>query len=128
MKSGFCYTNPERENQIKPLNLLFKYNFTIKLQKNAIIIMICFPIGALFYFLWFSCDVWRIISKAFHNTIPITLAVLKPLKHSRWLPRPLWMNSPMGAPMGAPMGGNGGKYFCCFIFRFFYFLIGFMGF
>ena len=34
MKSGFYYTNPKPENPIKPLNLLFKYNFTIKLQKN----------------------------------------------------------------------------------------------
>ena len=46
MKSGFYYTNPKRENPIKPLNLLFKDNFTIKLPKMAIIIMVCF--------LWFS--------------------------------------------------------------------------
>jgi hypothetical protein len=39
MKSGFYYTNPERGNPIKPFEILFKYNFTIRRQKNAMIIM-----------------------------------------------------------------------------------------
>ena len=43
MKSGFYYTNPKRKNPNKPLNLLFKHNFTIKLQKITIIIMVIFP-------------------------------------------------------------------------------------
>ena len=34
MKSGFYYTNPERKNPIKNLNLLFKYNFTHKMAKK----------------------------------------------------------------------------------------------
>ena len=42
MKSGFYYTNPERKNPIKPLNQLFKYNFTIKLPQMAILIMVFF--------------------------------------------------------------------------------------
>ena len=50
MKSAFFYTNPKRTNSIKPLNLLFKYNFTIKLPKTAIIIM-----AMIFHdFQWFS--------------------------------------------------------------------------
>ena len=43
MKSGFYYTNPKRKNPIKPLNQLFKYNFTMKYQKVAIIVMVFFP-------------------------------------------------------------------------------------
>ena len=39
MKSGFYYTNPERKNQIKNLKILFQYKITIKMQKNAIIII-----------------------------------------------------------------------------------------
>ena len=35
MKLGFHYTNPKRNKLIKPLNLLFKHNFTIRLPKMA---------------------------------------------------------------------------------------------
>ena len=38
MQSGFYYTKMKRKRSIKPFKILFKYNFTIKLQKNAIII------------------------------------------------------------------------------------------
>ena len=51
MKSGFYYTNPEREKSIKMFKILFKGNFTIKLPKNAIIIITMifhdFPMSAL---------------------------------------------------------------------------------
>ena len=50
MKSGFYYTNPKRGKTIKPLSQLFKYNFTIKLPKMAIIIMVFFPMIS-YYFL-----------------------------------------------------------------------------
>ena len=39
MKSGFYYTNPERKNPINNLKILFKPKITIKLPKNAIIII-----------------------------------------------------------------------------------------
>ena len=39
MKSAFYYTNPERKDPIKNLEILFKYNFIIKWPNNAIIIM-----------------------------------------------------------------------------------------
>ena len=39
MKSGFYYTNLKQKKSIKILRILFKYNFTIKWRKNAIIIM-----------------------------------------------------------------------------------------
>ena len=52
MKSGFYYTNPKRKRSIKPLKVLFKYIFTIKWQKMAIIILVLFPM----IFLWFSYD------------------------------------------------------------------------
>ena len=42
MKSRFYYTNPKRENPIKPLSPLFKYNFTVKLPKMAIITLVIF--------------------------------------------------------------------------------------
>ena len=48
MKSGFYYTNLERKYPIKPLNLLFKYNFTKQLQKMAIIIFVIFAPPAAF--------------------------------------------------------------------------------
>ena len=43
MKSRFYYTNPKREKSIKPLNLVSKYNFTIKWPKIAIILVVTFP-------------------------------------------------------------------------------------
>ena len=43
MKSGFYYTNPKRKKSIKPLKVLFKYKFTIKSPKNAIMSMVFFP-------------------------------------------------------------------------------------
>ena len=43
MKSGFYYTNPERKKSIKPLNLIFKCNLTIKRPKIAITIMVFVP-------------------------------------------------------------------------------------
>ena len=43
MKSGFYYTNLKQKKSTKILKVLFKYNFTIKLPKMAIIIMISFP-------------------------------------------------------------------------------------
>ena len=46
MKSGFCYTNPKRNKQLrKPLNLLFKYNFTTKWPNMAITILVFFPMA-----------------------------------------------------------------------------------
>ena len=42
MKSGLYYTNPKREKSIKPLNPSFKYTFTIKWSKMAIIILVFF--------------------------------------------------------------------------------------
>ena len=50
MKSGFYYTNPKRKNPIKPLNQLFKYDFTIKLPNITIVIMVLFPM----IFPWFN--------------------------------------------------------------------------
>ena len=50
MKSGFYWTNPKRKKSSKPFKILFKYNFTIKWQKNAIIML-----AMIFHdFPWFS--------------------------------------------------------------------------
>ena len=49
IKSEFDNTNPKRGKSIKPLNLLFKYNFTIKCQKMAIIIAAMFPMISFFF-------------------------------------------------------------------------------
>ena len=38
MKSGFYYANPEREDPIKNLKVLFKHKITIKNLKNLIIV------------------------------------------------------------------------------------------
>ena len=43
MRSGFYYTNPKRENPIKPLHPILKYNFTIQWPEKVIIIIIFFP-------------------------------------------------------------------------------------
>ena len=50
MKSGFYYTKLKQKKTIKPFEILFKYKFTIKWQKMAIISLAIFPM----IFLWFS--------------------------------------------------------------------------
>jgi hypothetical protein len=46
MKSGFYYANPERENPIKMMKILFEYKITIKIPKNTIIILRATPSAA----------------------------------------------------------------------------------